>query len=323
MKKKIFSILLRAAISVILILILLYIMRDKYGQIVSAIKGMRAGIFGLALLIFFIATLFASFRLKLLVDAQKRSSVTFLEAVSLTFIGYFFNNFLPTTIGGDVAKAYYLARKTPNKTASFTAVFVDRVMGLFTMIFMAFIALLFVNGSVVDRNVKLAIYTITSISFLIIVFMTNKSIARKFSILLVLVMPLKDKFKDLYDAINGYRHHTIPIVRSLAISVISQLFFFIAIGMLVICIGSRVSFLNILLLVPIVGILSLLPSINGLGLREGSMVLLFGPLIGKGNAFAVSILWFFMLLILSLLGGLVYATSPQFKIPLKELEREP
>ncbi len=296
-------------------------MRDKYGQIVSAIKGMRAELFGAALLIFILATSLASLRLKLLVEAQKGSSVTFLESASLTFIGYFFNNFLPTSIGGDVAKAYYLARRTPNKTASFTAVFVDRMMGLFTMIFMAFIALFFVNGSIIDRNVKLTIYTITSIAFLAVLFMMNKGIARKFSFTLVLVRPFRDKLKDLYDAINGYRHHSILIIRSLAISVTSQLLFFSAIGILVMCIGSRVSFANILLLVPIVGILSLLPSINGLGIREGSMVLLFGPLIGKENALAVSILWFFVLLIISVLGGLVYATSPQFKIPLKELEK--
>jgi len=72
---------------------------------------------------------------------------------------------------------------------------------------------------------------------------------------------------------------------------------------------------------PIVSMMSLLPSINGLGLREGSMVLLFGPLIGKGNAFAVSILWLFVLIITSVAGGLVYAMSPQFRMPMKELRR--
>jgi hypothetical protein len=65
---------------------------------------------------------------------------------------------------------------------------------------------------------------------------------------------------------------------------------------------------------PIISAVSLLPSINGLGVREGSTVLFFGPIIGKENAFVVSILWFLVLFVTSIAGGLIYALSPQFKI---------
>ena len=34
------------------------------------------------------------------------------KLIRLTFIGHFFNHFLPTTIGGDVVKGYLLARET-------------------------------------------------------------------------------------------------------------------------------------------------------------------------------------------------------------------
>jgi uncharacterized membrane protein YbhN (UPF0104 family) len=68
--------------------------------------------------------------------------------------------------------------------------------------------------------------------------------------------------------------------------------------------------------------MSLLPSLNGLGLREGATVVFFGPLIGKGNAFAISILWVIILLIMSLLGGLIYALSPQFRVRLDALKEK-
>ena len=42
--------------------------------------------------------------------------------------------------------------------------------------------------------------------------------------------------------------------------------------------------------------------------------MLFGPIIGKERAFVVSILLLLMLLIVSLVGGLIYAFSPQFKV---------
>ena len=73
---------------------------------------------------------------------------------------------------------------------------------------------------------------------------------------------------------------------------------------------------------PIVSIITLLPSINGLGVREGSTVVFFGGLIGKEHALAISILMIVVLLITSLIGGIVYAVSPQFKMKLKEIKIE-
>ena len=106
MKKLAFA-LLRVFISVALIIILLYIMRDKYDQILAVLKNTSLPVFLLAVLAFVLAVTLASFRLKLIINAQDMK-IRFREAVSLTFIGYFFNNFLPTAIGGDVVKAYYL-----------------------------------------------------------------------------------------------------------------------------------------------------------------------------------------------------------------------
>jgi len=72
---------------------------------------------------------------------------------------------------------------------------------------------------------------------------------------------------------------------------------------------------------PIISAMSLIPSINGLGIREGATVLLFAPLIGKENAFAISILLLAALFIVSIIGGIVYLASPQFKMNLKEVRK--
>jgi hypothetical protein len=73
---------------------------------------------------------------------------------------------------------------------------------------------------------------------------------------------------------------------------------------------------------PMVSIASLLSSINGLGVREGSTVVFFGRMMGRENALAVGILMFAVLLIVSVIGGIIYALSPQFKMKLKEIEGE-
>jgi len=318
MKQKL-SILIRAAISIGLIVLLLYIMRGKYGEIAAALQRTNPLIFAAAFGIYLGAVILASLRLLLIVRAQE-IPITFPESVSLTFIGYFFNNFLPTSIGGDVVKAYYVShKKAHERTTSYTAVFVDRAIGLVTMVLMAFCAVLLAKGSLVDPSIRNMIYAITAVSAIGIFFLAHKGFAQRFTFLLIPLRPVEKTLKKVYHSINQYRHHKWLMAQSLAISVVSQLLYFCSIGLTALSIGSRISVGDILLRMPIVSMISLLPSINGLGVREGSTVLLFGPIIGKENAFAVSILILAVLLIVSVIGGVIYMVSPQFKVKLKEV----
>lgn len=317
--RKILSSAIRVFISVFFILLLLYIMRDKYPQILKALASTNVPVFFLGFLIFVAACAAASVRLQFLIGAQD-IVVTLRETLPLTFIGYFFNNFLPTAIGGDVVKAYYLSHKTEDKAGSYASVFVDRVIGLITMILMAFVALLFVKEGVVDNTIKYIVYTITLCSILAIVFMTNKRLAKKFSFLLFLVKPLKEKFKKIYGIIHEYQYQKSLMVKSFAISFISQIFFFMSLWVIAMSLGGRIPAKDLFIKTPIISMMTLLPSINGLGLREGSTVVLFGPIIGHDKAFAVSILWLLVLLCISIIGGIIYAVSPQFKIRMKEIE---
>ncbi len=288
----------------------------------SALKSTSPAIFAIALASFLAAISIAAFRLKLIIAIQS-IPITYNEALSLSLIGYFFNNFLPTSIGGDVVKAYYLSKRAHhNKMAAYTSIFVDRVMGLVTMMFMAFIALLFVKNGIISNNLKYAIYAIAFGSLVIIILATNKNIAKRFASILFFLKPFEDKLSKAYNVIHQYKNHNTLMMQSFLISIISQILFFCTYGILVLSIGSKIPLVDIFVRAPLVAALSLLPSINGLGLREGSTVMLFGPIIGKTNAFAVSILMLALLLIISVIGGLIYAVSPQFKIKLKNLEKE-
>lgn len=316
--KKLLSSSIRAFISLFFITLLLYIMRDKYPQILRTFASTKVPIFLLSLIIFIAAVIVASTRLRFLIEAQGIPA-TFGEAASLTFIGYFFNNFLPTTIGGDVVKAYYLSQKTHNKAGSYASVFVDRIIGLVTMIFMAFLALFFVEEGVVDITLKYIIYAITLCSMLAIVFMTNKKLAKKFSFLLFLVNPIKHRLKEIYEIIHRYQYKKALMWKSLIISFVSQLLFFWGLKLAALSVGGHIPLKDLFIKLPIVSMVSLLPSINGLGLREGSTVVLFSPVIGLDRAFALSILWLLILLCLSIMGGLIYGLSPQFKMKLKQV----
>ena len=68
----------------------------------------------------------------------------------------------------------------------------------------------------------------------------------------------------------------------------------------------NIAFSVLVVIVPIIFVVSLFPSINGLGIREGAYVYFLSEMVGRGNAFALSLLFLTLTLLLSLIGGLVY-----------------
>ncbi|MBC8259683.1 MAG: flippase-like domain-containing protein [SAR324 cluster bacterium] len=67
------------------------------------------------------------------------------QAFVLTWIGNFFNTTLPGAVTGDVVKGYYVikAQEEEGRTRAFMTLLIDRFVGLFGLIVMAFFALLF------------------------------------------------------------------------------------------------------------------------------------------------------------------------------------
>jgi len=82
-----------------------------------------------------------AYRWFILLKAQE-VELDFKNTIILTYIGAFFNNFLFGSIGGDLVKAYYVSRTNPEcKLESTLSVFVDRAIGLYTLLLMGSVAL--------------------------------------------------------------------------------------------------------------------------------------------------------------------------------------
>lgn len=56
--------------------------------------------------------------------------ITRRDVVRLGLIGFFFNTFLPGSVGGDVVKVAYLVREQSRRTVAVATVMIDRVIGL-------------------------------------------------------------------------------------------------------------------------------------------------------------------------------------------------
>jgi len=76
--------------------------------------------------------------------------IPILAAVRLYYLGLFYNNVMPGSVGGDLLKAWYVAKHTDKRLAGVLSVFVDRVIGLVGLVLMAIVAYLaFVRGRMV------------------------------------------------------------------------------------------------------------------------------------------------------------------------------
>jgi uncharacterized protein (TIRG00374 family) len=70
-------------------------------------------------------------------------SVPYGQLLRLTFIGNFFNNFVPGGTGGDVVKAFAIARHTERRAEAVAMILLDRVLGMVGLTLMAAVAVLF------------------------------------------------------------------------------------------------------------------------------------------------------------------------------------
>lgn len=70
--------------------------------------------------------------------------IPFLGTLRLMLIGMFFNTFMPGAVGGDPFKIYYVAEHAPpgKKVEAGTTVFLDRLVGLFTLCTIVFASVL-------------------------------------------------------------------------------------------------------------------------------------------------------------------------------------
>lgn len=305
------SLFLRFAISFGLLSLLFWIMRSDIGSVIGILKNSNKIYFTLALLICLLTSLGASFRLRILMSGQK-ISLSLKDAFYLTFIGYFFNNFFPTAIGGDIAKAYYASRKTNNKAASYAAVLADRLVGLLSCLSIAIIGIIFVGRNFGNNRIIWAVVMMFVSSVALFLFVLNRKIApgltavRKKGVL----NKIKEKFLKLYTAINFYKHDRPLLVKSYLLAVFMQAGTVVSIYFFILCIGGGIHLLKLFLIIPLVWAVSMLPSLNGLGVREGAFVYFLKGDIGAESAFSISILWLGMIIIYSVIGGILHLAYP-------------
>lgn len=135
--------------------------------------------------------------------------------IKLYFVGSFFNNFLPTSIGGDAYKIYKLGEKISSKTNAFTATFLERFLGMFVLVIISLYG--FLSFSKIDILSYLFVFLIGISSFFIFMIFYPR-----FSYRPQKLLKLFDVLDKVHSSFLRYKKHKEIIFYSLLSSLIVQ-----------------------------------------------------------------------------------------------------
>jgi len=269
----------------------------------------------LATAMYFFAIFLSAVKWQILVKAQAIDA-SLGDLLAFTLMALFFGNVLPSNVGGDVIRAYDLARVTKGRAeAAAISVVVDRLMGLFAFFAAAMVTAALATMMLTQAQALEQIETATVIAASAFVALCAMLFSRRFATRiagLFEIGPAK-RFQpialNVYRALQVYRFRyralALNVLLSMAIVVITAGVWFVvgrAVGI------TDTSFFAFLLFNPLIAFVLLIPiSFNGLGPKEAAVVFFFG-LVGvpNANALAMSLLFHVIVVVTSLPGGFVW-----------------
>ena len=242
-------------------------------------------------------------------------SVTMATAVQQYFIGIFLNNFFPSTLGGDMAKVYYLGRQHGYRPVA-ASIVLDRLLSVGLLAVLATTMYWVAPDPSPQFAATRAVITAMAVVLIVILVLAARGTGglperlTRFGAHVVAFAERAQRFR--YDMAAAARR---PRIVAQSAAVVTTYFFALtAVYRLFLSINTTAhpAFLTLLTAVTTASLLSNLPvSVNGLGLREQLHALLLQPLgVPREAAVAISLLIFAHLLVSSLLGLVFWLRLP-------------
>lgn len=102
---------------------------------------------------------------------------------------------------------------------------------------------------------------------------------------------------------------------AILLSFISQTVFVTSNYWIALSLGAAIPFWKFFILIPVISIVSMAPSIGGLGVREASVLYLFSLYLPSERALAFTVLMDILIYTFSIAGGIIYAFRGGLKMP--------
>jgi uncharacterized membrane protein YbhN (UPF0104 family) len=276
-------------------------------QIIVIVTGAKAGWLALAVALF-VLTQVVSAQRHFFVIRRLGEHIGLGRATEVHFIGLWFNQVLPSSVGGDIVKIMLLRDRLGTGLA-IRSVIIDRLSGLM-MMFLSILLLTPWYAQIFDSSWIAAGLGVSSFAALAFVFAVAGWLKSKPGLLVRIprAAPVVDLFNDIWLFRRG------PALRQqLWTSLFIHLGGVFAYAFLGRGLNVEASWMAYLLLTPLLFLVTLVPvSLAGWGVRELGAVWLFGFAgIAPESALLISVLFGLLLIVTALPGGCLLLLSGQ------------
>jgi uncharacterized protein (TIRG00374 family) len=312
---------LKIALAVILLLIVFR--KVDWQDVSSRLRGINWLLLLAALALQWVVVAIGNHRLKILLKALD-IHLTYWRTFKYTCIGYFFNLAFPGGMGGDVVKAFYVARETQNKAAAVTAILLDRLLGLLAVVMIATVALIgTIKSSPVFRPLLPVVLVVLTLAFVGGAILLTKNHWQRYAWWRVVERYIPKFVLGMINAMHTYRSHkriaALAMLESLVLQLLMCVFAWFCGEALHF---EAISWYTYFVMFPVLTLVLTLPvTPGGLGLTEYFANVWFekaGEPSGAGLAFMLLLR---MNMLIMALPGFIYWILPGTHISRAELTR--
>lgn len=216
------------------------------------------------------------------------------------FVASYFNNLLPTALGGDVIRVFLLAKQGLSKVESGALILIERSVGAGALVALAALGVALFPVQAELRWLVLGIGAMLAGGVLVFL-AVGRRLARR-----IVRWP---SLQGAVDAAAVLSHRPLALSGVVILSLVLQVVSISVSWLVALAMGIDISFLACLALVPLVWLVTMLPvSIGGIGLREVSFAYLLGTIgISSEESLLISLGTFATLVLNGAIGGLILA----------------
>jgi uncharacterized protein (TIRG00374 family) len=256
-----------------------------------------------------IGLVLSAYRWKILLAAQSIEAPAW-GLLQSYLIGGFFNNFLPTRVGGDIYRMVDSRKYSGSLLRPVAVIIVERLTGIYGLLLIGVTAIAFYPRFHEVRLLAIALFSLT-IGGLLAVFIFYGSV-RFATWLKKVVSRLPEKFASkllsVFDSFWHFSRSKGTVLYAFILGLLLQAnvilyYYFIARGL-----QMPLGFVEASIVMPILICIQLLPlTPNGIGVREFSYIYLLAPFgVTKAMAVAFSLWDYILTLFYGLIGGILY-----------------
>ncbi len=224
---------------------------------------------------------------------------TWSRFVRYYYVGMFFNLFLPTGVGGDVYRCYYVARSASDWRRAIISVLADRGVGFATLCAIA------ATATLVFGRVSLPSWMAWALAAGVVALLA----------LLVVGLAAKGPLASIRESaplVVEFFRRPGTLVFVAGLSFVLQSLVVVVNILLATALGLDVPVVFYFILIPLIAVATMIPvSLNGLGVREGAFVFFMAQVgVPEAQALSLALLWLVILIASSAIGGLVWLATP-------------